>query len=327
MKQGITLYSLTNEWVNRQYDFESLVSQVAERDLGPGVELVGFQSIRNFPEPSQEFTRLWHSLMEKYDLVPTSLGSNVDVARRSDRLLTTEEMTDSMLRQMRVAKDLGFSIVRIQTGATADVIRQVAPKTQEWNLRLGMELHAPEGPCTPKIMGVRELYDSIGSPHLGFIPDFSATMRAVPPGYLADIVANGMPQEFADVLVTEWAADGAPFERFGRFAQAATTAGVPKAVVDSGMMAFTMFGREPIDGWREIADQVFHVHGKCYGFDAQGDEPSIDYPGLVGLLEDIGFDGYISTEWEGHSYLGPDDADSFAEVAKHQALIRRSRRA
>lgn len=325
MKQGITLYSLTNEWVTRQYDFESLVAKVAERGLGSGVELVGFQSIREFPDVSQEFTALWHGLVEKYDLVPTSLGSNVDVAHRSDRLLTTDEMTDSLLRQMRVARELGFSIVRIQIGANEDVIRRVTPKAEEWGLKLGMELHAPEGACTPKIMAVRDLYDSIGSPNLGFIPDFSATMHAVPPGYLADLIAQGMPQEFADLLVAEWASEGAPFERYGRFAGAAGAAGVPKPVIDAAMMAFTMFGREPIESWRELAGRVFHVHGKCYGFDAEGNEPSIDYPAIVSLLEDIEFDGYVSTEWEGHAFLGPDQADGFDEVAKHQALIRRSR--
>lgn len=323
MKQGITLYSLTNEWVTRQYDFESLIAKVAERELGPGVELVGFQSIREFPDVSPEFVALWLRLVEQYDLVPTCLGSNVDVAHRSDRLLTADEMTDSLLRQMRVAVELGFPVVRIQIGASAEVIERVAPKADEWGLKLGMELHAPEGARTPKIMAVRELYDRIGSPNFGFIPDFSSTMHAVPPGYLVHLRAMGMPPEFAELLVNEWAGEGAPFERYGRFATAATAAGVDKAVVEAAMMAFTMFGREPVEAWRELDGRIFHVHGKCYGFDEQGIEPSIDYVSIVRLLDEIGYDGYISTEWEGHAFLGPDQADSFAEVAKHQALVRR----
>ena len=323
MKQGITLYSLTNEWVSRQYDLETMLDRVASMGLGPGVEIVGFQSIREFPDVSIEFTRLWNKLMDKYDLVPSCLGSNVDVAHRSDRLLSVDEMADSLIRQFRVARELGFPVVRIQIGANDDVIRAVTPKADEWNLKLGMELHAPEGPCTPNIMKVRALYDDIGSPNLGFIPDFSSTMHSVPPGYLEDLVKQGMPSEFAHLLVKEWSGEGAPFVRFGRFAEAAKAAGIPQELIDASMMAFTMFGREPIEGWRELAGRVFHVHGKNYEFDNDGNEPSIDYPGIVKILKDINFDGYISTEWEGHVFKGPGEADSFEEVAKHQALIRR----
>ena len=322
INQGITLYSLTNEWMTRQYDFESLVTKVAELKLGPGVEIVGFQSIRGFPDVSLEFTRTWNKLVEKYDLVPSCMASNVDIAHRSDRLLSVEEMTASLIRQFQVAKDLGFSIVRIQIGANEDVIRAVTPIAERLGLRLGMELHAPEGPCTPNIMRVRELYDEIGSPNLGFIPDFSSTMHSVPPGFLKDIIHEGMPEEFADRLVEEWLGEGQSFVRFGRFKDAAAAAGIDKATYDKGMLAFAMFGREDIEGWRELARRVFHVHGKCYEFDQNGFEPSIDYPGIVKILQDIDFDGYISTEWEGHAFLGPNDADAFAEVAKHQALIR-----
>ena len=38
-------------------DFASLVAQVAERDLGPGLEMVAFQSLRGWPRPSDEQVR------------------------------------------------------------------------------------------------------------------------------------------------------------------------------------------------------------------------------------------------------------------------------
>lgn len=52
---------------------------------------------------------------------------------------------------------------------------------------------------------------------------------------------------------------------------------------------------------RQLAGCVLHVHGTCHGFD-----------------------GSISTEWEGHAFLGSDQVDAFDEVAKHQALVRLS---
>lgn len=323
IKQGLTLYSLTNEWVSGAYELDRLLEKVATLGLGPGVEIVGFQTVDGFPDVTPRFAAAWQEMIDEHRLVPTCLGSNIDVAQRSDRPLNDDEMTNLLLRQMKAARSLGFGVVRIQIGASPSVIERVTPVAEDWGLRLGMELHAPEGACTPRILEVRDLYERIGSKNLGFIPDFSATMRAVPPGVLADLRSLGLTDELADGLVAEWAGAGAPFERYGRFTAAARAAGAPQEVIDACVAVFTMHGRETVETWREIADRIVHVHGKCYEFDEAGQEPSIDYPALIGLLADVGYDGYISAEWEGHVYLGPDQADGFAMVAAQQELVRR----
>lgn len=323
MKTGVTLYSATNEWVTKTYDLEQILATVAERNLGPGVEIVGFQSIRTFPDVDIDFVRMWNSLMGKYSLEPTCLGTNIDVAQRSDRLLTTHEMVSSLERQLKTAHDLGFKIARIQIGANEEVLEEAAPIAEKLDVVMGMELHAPEGPSTAAIIKVREAFDRIGSSYLGFIPDFSATMRSIPPGKLAQLVALGLPQHWADVLADEWAGTGAPFDRFGRFAKAATQAGVPTEAVDASMMVFTMIGREPVESWRELDGRIVHVHGKCYEFDSRGEEPSIDYPAIITLLSQMGYEGWISAEWEGHAFQGPGSIDSFDMVAQQQALVHR----
>ena len=39
---GTTIYSFTNEWLRRMYTLDEEVQKVAELDLGPAVEIVGF---------------------------------------------------------------------------------------------------------------------------------------------------------------------------------------------------------------------------------------------------------------------------------------------
>ena len=46
LKLGTTLFSFTSEFHSREYTFEQLVAEVARRNLGPGLEIIGFQSIR-----------------------------------------------------------------------------------------------------------------------------------------------------------------------------------------------------------------------------------------------------------------------------------------
>lgn len=43
---GVTLYSMTNEWLAGEYTLAGMVDEVGRRGIGPGVEVVGFQSFR-----------------------------------------------------------------------------------------------------------------------------------------------------------------------------------------------------------------------------------------------------------------------------------------
>lgn len=320
---GITLYSLTNEWVSGRYDLEQILRAVAAHGVGPGVEVVGYQSLRGFPEVSDATVDWWHSIVAELGIVPTCLGSNVDTALRSDRFLNVDEMTDLLVRQLRTAKRMGFGVVRIQIGASPDVIRRIAPLAEDLDVRVGMELHAPEGPRTESILRVRDLYAELDSPNLGFIPDFSATMRDIPPTEKAQFVEAGLPEDLVDVFVETWrTAKGNMLERFGAFRAIALDHGATEESIGATMGAFSMHGTEPIESWYDIADQIIHIHGKCYEFDAAGDEPSVDYDAVAKLLVDIGYEGYVSTEWEGHFFAGP-DVDAFDRVRAHQALLAR----
>ncbi len=278
---GVTLYSLTNEWWTGQYDLAGLVTECRSRGLGPGIELVGFQSIRSFPDVDDAFVDAWRGIVDAEGIVPTCLGSNIDVALRADRSLTEDEMVAYLDRQLVTAGRLGFPVVRVQIGAPPAVLERCLPTADRYGIRMGMEVHAPEGFRTPTIQRVADFYERVDSPLLGFIPDFSSTMRAIPPGLLAEIVSLGLPQELVPELVGAWEGEGAPFDRFGRFAAIAGARGVDPHAIGSAIMSFTMNGREPVESWADHADRIVHVHGKCYEFDAAGDEPSIDYPAIA----------------------------------------------
>ncbi|MCL3777458.1 MULTISPECIES: TIM barrel protein [unclassified Actinomyces] len=324
IKTGLTLYSLSNEWWSGQYDLDSMLDRVAAENLGPGIEIVGFQTIRTYPDVTPELITSWRDGLASRGLVASCLSSNIDVGQPTGRFMTDDEMVAYLERQIETARLLGFHTIRIQLGASPVVIERVLLLAERADVKMGMELHAPEGPCTPTILPYRELYARLDSPYVGFTPDFSATMRSLPPGWVASCVRNGVPERLIPVMDVLWRGEGTTFERYGRWAAFAAEQGVPRAAIDGTLMTFTMFGRQDVEDWREIADQIVHVHGKCYGFDENGEEPSMDIPAILGILRDTGYDGFISTEWEGHSFLGPGEADGFEQVAKQRALIRRT---
>ncbi len=48
-----------------------------------------------------------------------------------------------------------------------------------------------------------------------------------------------------------------------------------------------------------VAPRAAHVHAKLYTPDAQGSEPTHDWPRILGTLTAAGYDDYLSIEYEG----------------------------
>jgi hypothetical protein len=321
---GVTLYSMTNEWLAGRYTLPELIDEVGRRKLGPGIELIGFQSLRGFPNRvPREDLRALRDAIERNELVPTSLASNADVARKAGAWMTTDESVEYMRPQIELAGQLGFPVVRTQIGLTPEVLEQLEPIAARANVHLGMELHAPEGPNTPKVLATRELYERIDSEYLGFIPDFSSCMRAIPPGMLEKLRLSGLSQAGVDALVRAWQAPGAPFQRYGAFAEEAKKLGEPPLSVGQAALVFTMIGRENPEDWREVLPLVRHIHGKFYDVDEDLTSPSIDYGTLMKVFGQADATFTMSSEWEGHAYVDMDEQDAFDIVARHQAMCRK----
>jgi hypothetical protein len=320
---GVTLFSMTNEWLAGRFSLPELVDEVGRRGLGPGLEVIGFQSLRGFPNNVGETeVRALLDAVERNELILTSLASNADIARKADAWMGPDESVEFMRPQIELAGRLGFPVVRIQIGLTPEVLERLEPIAARARVHLGMEIHAPEGANTPKVMATREAYERIDSEYLGFIPDFSACMRAIPPGMLAKLRERGLSDAGVKALVRAWESPGAPFKRYGDFAAEAGKLGEPELPVGQARLVFTMFGRENPEDWRELLPRVRHIHAKFYDVDDDGFSPSIDYESLMRVFAKSERDMTMSSEWEGHAFLDADEQDAFEIVRKQQDMCR-----
>jgi sugar phosphate isomerase/epimerase len=324
MKLGITLYSLTLEYRAGKYTFEELVRKAGKLGFGP-LEIVGFQSIREYPNISDGFATRFRRLLDDAGLELSSLGANVDSARRRDRLMTDEETVDYLAVQVEAAAKLGFPVLRIQFGARPAAIRAIAPIAERAGVKLGMEIHAPHHVDHPTVVALRELYEEIDSPFLGFIPDFGASVSALPAGAVEQQRALGTPEEIIELIVRTWkeAHDGAvdPFAARRRLLADVEAAGGGAEAIGFAWRALTLWGAQPPGRWAEIMPRVVHVHGKFFDIDAHGNEPSVPYAELVRVFHDAGYDGTVSSEWEGAPWAA--DPDGFAMVQAHQSMVQR----
>jgi sugar phosphate isomerase/epimerase len=324
IKLGLTLYSLTSEWAAGHFDLDGLLDTVAAAGIGPGVEIVASQTLRTYPKVTDEFVHAWRTAFDGHGLVPSSFGANLDMGRRRDRDMTPDEEYEFTATQFRSARALGFPLVRIQS-AKPELIRRLMPLAEELDLTLGWEIHAPLGPNSPKVLEIRELYAEIGSPRLGFVADFSSTMRRMSPTLLRKLAKLGLAGPDLQRLQEIWATDADINARHNEFVAYLRSRGIaPESLGSFARLAFNMHGHVDPREWADIMPQIVHVHAKFYDIDDNGDEPAIDYPAIVREFVRGGYTGFFSSEWEGHAFADLGEADPVDLVRKQHDLIRRS---
>ena len=299
---GTTLFSFTNEWLRRMYTFDGLIEKVAELKLEPAVEVVGFQSIRGFPDVSDEFARHFRDRLDHYELIPSCLGANCDIGRRRDRLMSEDEILDYVGRQIVSAKKLGFPVMRIQIFIGPKLFEKIVPLAEKAGVHVASELHSPLGVDHPDVVAMRECYDRIGSEFIGFIPDFSSTMTRPPNSYWDELRSAGASEGLIEAAQGIWLTDRPNPEKYAALADAGARFGGGPGVIGQLNLAMTMFGHMPVARLAELLPYTRHIHGKFYEVDASGSEPSIPYPELMDLLKKQGYHGTISAEWEGHAF-------------------------
>ena len=165
---GTTIYSFTNEWLRRLYTLEEEVQKVAELDLGPAVEMVGFQSLREYPDVSDESARHFRELLDRHGLIPGCLGGNCDVGRDPKRLMTDDETVAYVERQIVSAKKLGFPVLRIQGFVGPKVFEKLASAAE----RAGVQVAAR---CTRRCRRTIPRSWSCGNASTGSGPSWSVS--------------------------------------------------------------------------------------------------------------------------------------------------------
>ena len=306
--QGVTLYSFTRAFHAREYDLEGLIRKVAAERFGPGLEVIGFSSFRGFPELDDAYVGWFKDLVAEVDLVPTSLAINGDIGLRRDRLMTQDELIEYMTRQIEAAARLGFPIARVQISLTPDSMEALLPVAERHGVTLALEVHAHQHGRHELILSLRDRYEKLGSPLLGFTADWGATVSGFAPSLLEAYRRRGASEELLRAVSDLWdqtygegppTTEAAHGKRFGDFIGLAHRYGRPDLGIDFAINGTGLFGPAPVESWLEIMPWIRHVHGKFFGIDERGEEPSVPVRDLIRLLVEQGYTGAISSEYEG----------------------------
>ncbi len=316
IKRGVSLYSLQEEYFLRKLDLEGCIATCAR--LGAlGIESIGEQMMPGFPKLPDAFYARWHQWMAHYGTVPTCHDMFLDTKRYKDRLLTDDEMIESIKADLRHAARLGCKVMRVLVSVKPEMVERCIPYAEECNVKMGLEIHSPFHFDHPWIMRYTEMIERTRTRHVGYIPDMGIYVKRFPRVMRDHALRHGATEKIIDFVC-----------------QAYEERVLPDYVIfDVGLMGGSEADRRFAESLRhiiwsnprrmlEFMPHIYHVHAKFYDMVDETREYSIPYEEIIPVLIEGGYDGYLSSEYEGNRWI--QDAypvDSIEQVRRQHVMF------
>ena len=179
-KRGVSLYSYKNE-LYTSMTLEDCFADMASMGAF-GLEVLANGHITNYPDPTEEWIQNWFALLNKYGIIPVEYGHWIDSRRHEGRELTTQESYDSLVRDIRLANKLGFTVMRTKMGVIDETLNPVKnwkefiemalPVAMEHNVVMCPEIHQPTSLKSKMVDNYVEFIEKTGTKNFGLNIDF-----------------------------------------------------------------------------------------------------------------------------------------------------------
>jgi sugar phosphate isomerase/epimerase len=323
-KRGVSLYSYQQEYYLREMTLEDCIRVSAE--LGAfGIETIAEQMMPGFPDLSDGFYEQWHGWMEQYGTTPTAHDLFLDTMLYKDRLLSTEEMLESVRRDIDHAARLGCSVIRVIVMTPPEILEQSIPYAAEKGVKLALEIHSPRHFDDEWIQKHYAVFERHGPEHVGFMPDMGIFVqrfprvisdRSIREGATPDLVAH-----IVDAYDSAADAGGVATTSLKGLQEEIEARGGNDQDVGLARMASHFVWSDP-ERLREFMPFVHHVHAKFYEMTDEGREYSIPYEEIVPIFVESGYTGYFSSEYEGQRHIQDAfEVDSVEQVRRQQRML------
>jgi sugar phosphate isomerase/epimerase len=318
IRPGVSLYSFTQAWYERPgYGFADMFEFLKRIGVSQ-YEIVGAQSFDQYPVPRPETVRELLSLNERYGMTTFSYGGGVDVGKVTGRDMTGEEIFRETLNDLRAARMLGARYLRA-SGLPLEFLPRLAEMAERYDIRCGFEIHAPYKPSDPRFQAMSDAFDRIGSPYLGFVPDFGIFIERPSPTLKEYYIRRGAHAEVIEYTIANRHV-GKNEETVWQEVQTLGFRSDADHIVVSELFGHQTFGPADFAGFKLVLPKSLYFHGKFYHIDENLVESSIDYDRLLRMVVESGFQGTLMTEYEGHAFY-LEDAEE--QVARHIAMQKR----
>jgi sugar phosphate isomerase/epimerase len=316
IKRGVSLYSFQEEFYLRKLSLEQCVAVSASMGAH-GIETLAEQMMPGYPKLSDAFYQQWHEWMRIYGTTPTCHDAFLDTKRYKDRLLTLDEQVVEVTRDIKHAARLGAKCIRMLVICPPELMERCAPIAADHGIWLGVEVHSPWSIEHEWIQKHLEVAYRVGTDKLGLIPDMGIFVERFPRIVYQRSLRNGAHQNLVRMIVERYDSHEGVH---GLMEEVEKLGGNSEDIGLARTVGHFVSG-DP-KKLRDVIGAVRHIHGKFYEMTEDNREYSIPYNVIVPVLAEAGYDGYISSEYEGNRHL--QDAfpvDSVEQVRRHQRML------
>lgn len=318
VKRGVSLYSFQEEYFLRTMSLEDCIA--ASVEMGAlGIETIAEQMMPGFPRLDESFYRQWDQWVQQYGFVPTAHDMFAELKLYPDRERPTDELIGDLRRDIDHTARLGATVIRILAATPPEVVEGAAPYAAERGIRLLTELHAPRRFDSDWFRGHLEVAERVGPEVVGLLPDLGIFVRRLPRVVWERSLRDGADPDFVKRVVDVYDS-GEDTARLLEDAERLDVGPIEQALA----FAATRYIYEDPELLLDYMPFIHHVHAKFYEMTDEGTEYSIPYAEIVDVLRRGGYDGYLSSEYEGNRHI--QDAfpvDSIDQVRRHQHMLAR----
>ncbi|HEX8446926.1 MAG TPA: TIM barrel protein [Sphingomonas sp.] len=319
VKRGISLYSFQEELFLGQMSVEDCVAFAAS--IGAkGIEILPEQNIPSFPNVTDAEVGKWRETIARHGCELTCYDMFLDTKRRRDRPMTDEEQIQSIRRDLVLCNRLGIRNMRILVFVRPDVLERCVPYAEELDVHMGVEVHAPWHIEHAWILRTVEVADRLGTQHLGLLPDMGIFMKHFPPVWRARFERDGARPEIAQFIVDQHEAK--IMAEYTIYDVAVRMKGNPIEV----RMAEAL-RHAPYSNPKRIRDYIpyfRHIQAKFYEMTEDARDPSLAYDEVIPELVAGGWNGYLSSEYEGNRWVQDvEEVDSREQVRRQHRMFER----
>ncbi len=328
IKSAVSLYSLQYQYLTGKMNLEEIFKFLKSIDCD-GIELLPDQMLKGAPTPSEETLAMWDDLVKKYPMGLACDDCFLNTNMFKNRELTKRECVELIKQEIKLAHRLGFKVLRLVSMVPAWILEPCLPTAEKYDVCMCIEIHAGLGFGVEKTEEFLAEMLRLNSPYIGIVPDTGLFCKR-PPRVMTEYCRQvyGTSQELITVG-NEIFAQGGDTYRLTQANGGKLDARIQAAIKDP---AKDMFFAMNLDGYENCSLSVMdpyvkyikHVHFKLFEMTEDGNEYSIDYKEILQYLHDHGYDGYVSTEYEGNRWVLPGQPiPEIEQVTAHQKMIKR----
>jgi sugar phosphate isomerase/epimerase len=330
IKRGVSLYSYQQEQFFKRMDLRAQIKEVRESLNTDGIEIIDQQTIRDYPNPSDEFVDNWHALMDEFNMKAVTMDVYMDVLQFRDHVMTHDECAERLIGDIKLAARLGFENVRCLSAVPLDVMIKALPTAEKYNVRMGKEIHAPN-PIDGKLVSeIVEYVDKTNTKFIGLVPDMGVFQFLPNNPSLEWSMRHGASREAVEIVKK-----ACLMKKNEDEARQMILEGIQNPTDADLSLAFQVHMlsySNPAD-IEKLVPYIVSIHGKFYemteieGKPGQYEDKSINYADTIAALKKGGFEGYINSEYEGQRYQQDRGmeylADVVEEVRRHHEMLAR----